>query len=146
MVGVFPFEPAAGSFDPSGASIVHADDFPAFEISPGRFFRLADSENMTLNLVTFPPHSGFEHHAHPEEQMSVVIEGEMELTLGETTRAVRPGDVFIIPSNVPHSGLTHELGCRVVDVYSPARPDIHAAATAVDPVRGGDVDPWWEPR
>lgn len=137
--------PAGGAFDPSGASIVHADDYPAFEISPGRFFRLVDAANVTFNFVTFPPHGGFSLHGHPEEQVSVVYEGEMEITIGETTTMLRAGDVFVIPPDVPHSGRTFDSRCRVIDVYAPARPDIRQAVGDVQPKRAGDVDPWWEP-
>lgn len=139
-------EPGAGTIDPSGALIVHSDDCSAYEIAPGRFFRLVDSENMTLNLVTFPPDGGFDSHSHPEEQVSVVVQGEMELTLGGTMRVVRQGDIFVIPGDVPHSGRTYEEGCRVIDVYSPARPDIREMVSGIEPVRGGDADPWWEDR
>lgn len=139
-------EPTAGAFDPSGASIVPADEYDAFEIGPGRFFRLVEAEHMTFNFVTFPPNGGFDSHSHPEEQVSIVYEGSMELTIGETTRTVRPGDVFHIPGGVPHSGRTFDEGCRVIDAYSPARPGLGEMVAGIEPRRAADVDPWWQDR
>lgn len=39
---------------------------------------------------------------HAGEEMGYVIEGSLELTLGETTYTLNAGDSFHFPSNVPH--------------------------------------------
>lgn len=134
---------AAGARDPSGASIVHMDDYPSYEIAAGLFFRPVFAESISLNFVTFPPHSGFPTHAHPEEQVSIVREGEMDITVGGLTRRVRPGDVIVFPSNVPHSGATGDRHCRIIDIFSPPRAGIRDVIAGADPVRSADVDRWW---
>lgn len=126
-----------------GGSIVHMDELDSYEIAEGLFFRPVFAENVSLNFVTFPPQSGFPSHVHPEEQVSIVREGEMEFTVGEATRMVRPGDVIIMPPNVPHSGRTLEEGCRLIDVFAPARTGIRDVIANADPVRAADVDRWW---
>ena len=83
---------AVGAFDVSGASITHMDEYPSYEIAEGLFFRPVFAENLSLNFVTFPPNSGFPAHDHPEEQISIVREGEMEFTIGDMTQLVGPGD------------------------------------------------------
>lgn len=42
-------------------------------------------------------------HAHPQEEVYEVIEGQLELTIGDATEIVRPGLVGIVPANVAHS-------------------------------------------
>jgi quercetin dioxygenase-like cupin family protein len=132
-----------GDHDPSGASIIHVDDYPSYEIAAGLIFRPVFAENMSLNFVTFPPDSGFPTHAHPEEQVSIVQEGEMEITVGGLTRRVVPGDVIVFPSNVPHSGATRRSHCRIIDIFAPPRTGIRAVIADADPVRSADVDRWW---
>lgn len=55
-------------------------------------------------------------HSHGE-QWGIVVEGEMELTIGSETRIYRPGDHYHIPEGVVHSAkfLSH---FRVIDMFA----------------------------
>jgi quercetin dioxygenase-like cupin family protein len=58
-------------------------------------------------------------HSHPYEQVSVVIQGRMRLTVGAETREVGPGDMWFVPAHMPHGG--DILGTEPVifiDVYA----------------------------
>ena len=134
----------SGVHDASGASIVHMDDYPSYEIAAGLFFRPVFAQNLSLNFVTFPADSGFPSHVHPEEQVSIVREGEMDITIGEVTRRVRPGDVIVFPPNVPHAGQTSDVPCRLIDIFSPPRTGIREVIADADPLRSADVDRWWD--
>jgi unsaturated pyranuronate lyase len=126
-----------------GGSVTPVDDLDAFEIARGLFFRPFYAEHLSLNFVTFPPNSGFPAHVHPEEQVSIVQEGSMEITVGESTFAVKPGDIIHFPSNVSHSGRTTDDPCRFIDIFSPPRTGIRDVIADADPVRDPDVDRWW---
>lgn len=132
-----------GALDSSGASIVHMDEYPSYEIAEGLFFRPVFARNISLNFVTFPPGSGFPSHVHPEEQISIVREGEMDITIAGQTRRVRPGDVIVFPPDVPHEGRTGDAACRLIDIFSPPRTGIREVIAGADPVRSADVDRWW---
>lgn len=140
----FEVTEAEEGFEGAG-SIVHMDDYPSYEIAEGLFFRPVYAQNISLNFVTFPPASGFPSHVHPEEQVSIVREGHMEVTIADATRMVRPGDVIIFPPNVPHAGKTFDEACRLIDMFSPPRTGIKEVIASADPVRSADADRWWEP-
>ncbi|MCK4835572.1 MAG: cupin domain-containing protein [Candidatus Aminicenantes bacterium] len=55
-------------------------------------------------------------HSHGE-QWGIVVEGEMELTIGDETKIYKPGDSYHILAGVEHSAkfLTH---FRVIDVFA----------------------------
>lgn len=132
--------------EPGGAgrgSVTAADDLASYEVASGLFFRPFYGENISLNFVTFPPDSGFPAHVHPEEQISIVSEGEMEITIGDRTQVVKPGDIIHFPPNVPHSGKTLDKPCRLIDIFSPPRTGIRDVVADADPVRAADVDRWW---
>ena len=57
-----------------------------------------------------PPHS---HGA----QWGILVEGEMELTIGGETRRYGPGDSYFIPEGVVH-GARFLSRCRVIDVFA----------------------------
>ena len=133
----------AGTYDASGASIVHMDDYPRYEIAEGVIFCPVFAQNLSLNFVTFPAHSGFPSHTHPEEQISIIREGEIEVTIGELTKLARAGDVIIFPPDVPHAGRTFDGLCRVIDIFSPPRYGMRQLLATANPVRSAEVDRWW---
>jgi quercetin dioxygenase-like cupin family protein len=62
-------------------------------------------------------------HAHPHEQVSCVVEGEILVHLeGESTK-LGPGDFFIAPPNVAHGIDTLTTHVRVIDCFTPIRED-----------------------
>ncbi len=57
-------------------------------------------------------------HAHGA-QWGTVIEGEIDLTIGDQTRIYRPGDSYFIPAGTPHGGII-KAGTRAIDVFEEA--------------------------
>ena len=44
-------------------------------------------------------------HTHPGIESGYVIEGGLELPIdGQPTRALKPGDAFLVPAGTPHAG------------------------------------------
>ena len=62
-----------------------------------------------LEDMELPPHS---HKA----QWGTVLDGQIELTIGDKTRIYRPGDSYNIPAGVVHSGKI-PAGTKVIDVF-----------------------------
>ncbi len=62
--------------------------------------------------TTVPPHS---HGA----QWGIVVDGEVELTIGGDTKTYRAGDSYAIGDGQEHSGTAH-TDCLVIDVFSEA--------------------------
>ena len=61
-------------------------------------------------------------HSHPHEQLSTIVTGEMEVTVGGETRLMRPGMVAVIASDTRH--IVHALTqCYVIDVFHPVREE-----------------------
>ncbi len=55
-------------------------------------------------------------HSHGE-QWGIVIEGEMELTIGGKTKTYKKGDSYFIPDKVVHSA-TFKCRTRVMDFFN----------------------------
>jgi quercetin dioxygenase-like cupin family protein len=62
-------------------------------------------------------------HAHAHEQMTVVLRGEMEFTLGEERTVLKAGDVIDIPGNVIH-GVVALTEVELLDIFTPVRTDL----------------------
>lgn len=90
---------------------------------------LAGKEIM-MNMVTIEPGGVVPEHSHPNEQCGYVVKGTLILKLGEETRHLGPGDCYVVPSNLVHSGATTGEGCMVLDMFAPPREDYVAMARA----------------
>ena len=91
-------------------------------LAPGCNVQFVHSQNMTLAYWSLEPQSEVPDHAHPHEQVVNLITGELELTVQEETRRLRPGDVVVIPPEVSHRASAVTF-CRVIDVFYPVRED-----------------------
>jgi quercetin dioxygenase-like cupin family protein len=97
-------------------------DIPEREIVPGYRARFVHGKNMTLAYWEVDAGAELPEHSHPHEQMANVLEGRFELTVAGETRVLEPGQVAVIPGNVPHSGRALSA-CRLLDAFQPARDD-----------------------
>ncbi|MDM9632314.1 cupin domain-containing protein [Robiginitalea aurantiaca] len=95
---------------------------PAREIIPGFRGKLVHGAEMSLVFWEVDSGSEVPEHHHKNEQIMHVIEGRFEFTLNGVTREYTPGDIVLIPANVPHSGKALEA-CRLMDVFSPVREE-----------------------
>ena len=54
----------------------------------------------------FDPGFGTGRHTHPGEELTYILEGEIELRVdGEPPRVVRAGETFFLPAGVVHEGV-----------------------------------------
>jgi mannose-6-phosphate isomerase-like protein (cupin superfamily) len=59
-----------------------------------------------FNEVTerrWDPKVTIETHTHLFSVQAVIVQGEMWLTVGDSTRHLRPGDTFALERDVPHA-------------------------------------------
>ncbi|MDP9363706.1 MAG: cupin domain-containing protein [Chloroflexota bacterium] len=125
--GGSPF--ARGVTEPSSEQLAfrptwaRKDDLPRFSPIAGLAMQSVTGGKLMANWVTIEPHRTVPRHQHPHEQLGVMLEGAMELTIGDETRLLRPGDAYTIPPNLPHGAATHEEGCVVLDVFTPPGED-----------------------
>ena len=93
------------------------------EIAHGMNITVAWGERLMMSFVELAPHTVIPRHSHPHEQMGMVLEGEFELSIGDESRLVQEGDVYLVPSGVEHSARVLECQSRALDIFSPPRED-----------------------
>ena len=94
----------------------------AMEVSPGCRLRTPYGKNLMLSYLEMDEGAVIPLHHHPHEQGGMLIQGRLEFTLGEETRLVESGAMFLIPPDVPHKVVALEPSV-VLDVFSPVRED-----------------------
>jgi quercetin dioxygenase-like cupin family protein len=84
-----------------------------------------------LNLLEFEPGARVPEHAHPHEQLGMVLEGELVLRIDQVEHRLRSGHGYQIPGGTAHAAWTDEgTSCRVLDVFQPVREDYRERVAA----------------
>ncbi len=60
-------------------------------------------EKIEVGLFSFPAGTEAKPHAHPNEQIIVVMKGRGRWTIGEEEKVLGPGEAALIPADAEHS-------------------------------------------
>lgn len=85
---------------------------------PGVRGMISQAPNHQIIFMDIDPIGRVAPHRHGE-QWGIVVEGEMELTIGGLMGRYRAGDSYHIPANVEHAA-TFLTRVRVIDVFADA--------------------------
>ncbi len=96
---------------------------PVLKVWQGVLGRAVEGERITLAVVELEPDCAVPRHDHPNEQLGLVIEGQIRFTIGDETRTLGPGGTWRILGGVPHAARAGPQGAVVIDVFSPVRAD-----------------------
>ncbi|MFC3283555.1 cupin domain-containing protein [Litchfieldella rifensis] len=82
------------------------------------------SRALSFMIETYPAGSdtGREMIAHQGEEAGVILEGEIEITIGAESRVLGPGEAYYFDTNVPHRFRNPgRTACRLVSCCTPAK-------------------------
>jgi quercetin dioxygenase-like cupin family protein len=82
-----------------------------------------DGERITLAVIELDPGAVVPEHRHDNEQLGMVLAGNVVFRVGEESRELGPGETWCIPANTPHAVDVGPEGAVVIDVFSPVRSD-----------------------
>ena len=97
-------------------------DIPVKQIIPGFFGRMVHGDNTTLAVWEIKKGSVLPEHHHTQEQITYILDGQLEMVIGGEKMLLTAGSVHVIPSDVPHSAFA-VTDCKVIDAFAPARND-----------------------
>jgi quercetin dioxygenase-like cupin family protein len=104
-------------------NIDNPDDGLFRELGEGLTTRIFSGEHAMLSIVTIAPNCQGTLHHHPEEQWGVLLEGSAIRFQGDEEIQVKKGDFWRTPGGVPHTMRAGPDGARVLDIFSPPRPE-----------------------
>lgn len=107
-------------------TVVKITDNGPHELAPGvRMFPLFGDAAM-LNIVDLDAGAIVPVHAHPHEQLGMVLSGTVTMHIDGVDYPLCPEDGYAIPGGVEHGATAGPEGCRVIDVFQPVREDYRA--------------------
>lgn len=100
----------------------HIKNIKPKELVPGINGYYAHGDSMSFGYVELKSGSSVPMHQHVHEQITYIIEGELEMVIGGQLCFLTSGMFHVIPSNTPHSAIA-KTDCIVIDAFSPIRED-----------------------
>ena len=88
---------------------------------PGVSRETHQGERATVTAYAFAPGASFPRHSHPEEQVTVFVAGEVEVTVGDETRCFGAGETCVIAPGLEHQMTAGPKGARFVALIAPRR-------------------------
>ena len=99
------------------------DDCSRHTIFPGVHIRTCSVEKMMLSYVDLEPGAVVEEHAHPHEQVGILLAGRATFFIGDEQKTLGPGDMWRIPGGVRHRVVALDEPVKALDVFYPIRDD-----------------------
>ena len=121
--------------DPANGGFIDIAQHQPIEPVPGCRMRTPFGRNLMLSYLEMDEGAEVPLHSHPHEQGGILLSGTLDLTIGNETRRVGPGSMFLIPPDVPHRAVAAGGPAVVLDVFSPIREDYAALANRYIPPR-----------
>jgi len=92
------------------------------ELAAGIKGYYAHGNQLTFGYVEIKAGSNLPAHHHVHEQITYIIEGQLDMTIGGKPYSLTSGMYHVIPSNTPHSAIA-VTDCKAIDVFNPVRED-----------------------
>jgi len=115
--------PAPAAQAGSAGHIVDVTTIPWRQKREGVAIKTITGERCQMGFTRLDP--GFSSdHAHDEEQMGLVLAGEVELGIGDEKRLCGPGVAYHIPAGMPHSfRVVSDTYAEILDIFSPPKEE-----------------------
>jgi quercetin dioxygenase-like cupin family protein len=85
--------------------LIRLDEIEKEYVTPkysSAFGELVAGERIEVGRLRFEASEGAVEHAHPQEQVMIVISGRLQVDLEGVSAELGPGEGFHAPPNVPH--------------------------------------------
>ena len=86
------------------------------EFRPGIFSKIESGSNLTMACMEIAPNKEGMAHEHPFDQCGIVVEGEIEMSIGDDKKLLRPMETYFISAGVKHNWKTTVLSAKILDV------------------------------
>lgn len=95
-------------------------ELPSQEAIKDAFLSALHTENFSIAYTDMKAGATIPLHEHPEEAIDIVLDGILEMQIGESFNTLNKGMISVVPSNIPHRARAMS-NCRVITIFYPKR-------------------------
>jgi quercetin dioxygenase-like cupin family protein len=100
-----------------------ADELEILQIWPGVTARAVAGAEATFSWIELEPGADVPEHRHPNEQTGVLLRGSLRFRIGDETKELAPGAMWVIPADVAHQVTAGPEGAALAELFAPPRSD-----------------------
>jgi quercetin dioxygenase-like cupin family protein len=93
-------------------------ELPFAEVRPGIWGATVHTPQLTVTYYRYEAGSSWEEHQHPQDQVTSVLEGEIDFVVAGEPVHLRAGQLAALPGGVPHSAAVGDREVRTLNVYT----------------------------
>lgn len=97
-------------------------NIPKKDLAPGITGHYAHGQQITFGLIELKAGSSVPLHHHMQEQITYILEGELEMLIDGVPCMLTSGMYHVIASKSAHAAVA-KTDCKLIDVFSPVRED-----------------------
>lgn len=101
----------------------NTSDLAPIKIWNGVVARAVEGTEATFAHIELEPNTTVPEHHHVNEQTGILLSGSMSFTIGGETKEIKPGEMWVIPADVPHSVVSGPEGATLAELFAPPRTD-----------------------
>ncbi len=127
-------QPTVSSFRHTLPDLYDFETLPQERLGTGIARQTIHNANSTIAKWVFARNAVIPLHHHPNEQITWITAGSVEVFSQGKRFTVSAGQVIVFPANVPHAFRALEEGTVDIDIFTPARQDwIDGTANYIKP-------------
>ena len=88
------------------------------EFRPGIFSKIESGKSLTMAVMEIAPGKEGAAHEHPFDQCGMVVEGEIEMSIGDEKKLLKSMETYFIPAGINHNWKTFTSSTKILDVVS----------------------------
>ncbi|MFL5903870.1 MAG: cupin domain-containing protein [Solirubrobacteraceae bacterium] len=88
------------------------------------------SQRATVTSYAFEPGAAFPAHSHPQEQITIVQSGAVEMRIADDVHRLDAGGFTVVAPHIEHGVTAGDAGAEILAVIVPARPNPDAYTMA----------------
>jgi quercetin dioxygenase-like cupin family protein len=92
---------------------------------PGIARRVLTTAKATVQEYRFDPGATYPLHQHPQEQITLVLDGDLVFNADSDAHELSAGAWTVVPGDVPHGITAGPAGARFLAILVPPRKEPH---------------------
>lgn len=106
---------------PLTTGLVDWDALAPSPVADGITARTFVGAHLSSTTFELAPGAVIPRHAHPNEELGIVLRGGLRMRCGDTELTLHAGDTFFVAPDTAHEGVALDGGCSLLECYSPPR-------------------------
>ena len=86
------------------------------EFRPGIFSKAEIGEKLIMVCMKIDAHKEDLGHAHPFDQCGIVVQGQIEMFVGDERKKISENETYFIPAGVKHGWKTSDKPVKILDI------------------------------